>query len=78
MHTGGDRIINEIKKELGLSEAQLGATRGVLAEYGNMSSPTVWFVLRKLLDAGIEKDEWCMMVAFGAGLSAHAFLLRKV
>lgn len=77
MHTGGEKIINEIKKELGLSEPQLSATRTVLSEYGNMSSPTVWFVLRKLLDEGIEKGEWCMMVAFGAGLSAHAFLLRK-
>jgi predicted naringenin-chalcone synthase len=78
LHTGGTKIINEIVRELGLSEAQVSATRAVLSEYGNMSSPTVWFVLRKLLDRGIEKGEWCMMVAFGAGLSAHAFLLRKV
>jgi predicted naringenin-chalcone synthase len=78
LHTGGTKIINEIVRELGLSEAQVSAARAVLSEYGNMSSPTVWFVLRKLLDAGIESGEWCMMVAFGAGLSAHAYLLRKV
>jgi alkylresorcinol/alkylpyrone synthase len=78
LHTGGDKVINEIKKELGLSEPQLRSARTVLSEYGNISSPTVWFVLRDLLDAGIERGEWCMMVAFGAGLSAHAFLLRKV
>ncbi len=77
LHTGGEKIINEIKGELGLSEDQLSASRNVLSRYGNMSSPTIWFVVRELLDGGVEKGEWCMMVAFGAGLSAHACLLRK-
>jgi predicted naringenin-chalcone synthase len=76
LHTGGEKIINSIKGELGLSEEQLRATRSVLSNYGNMSSPTVWFVLRELMEAGIEKGDWCVMAAFGAGLSAHAFLLR--
>ena len=77
LHTGGEKIINEIKKELGLSESQLHPTRDILSRFGNMSSPTVWFVLRHILDSGIEKGDWCLMVAFGAGLSAHACLLRK-
>jgi predicted naringenin-chalcone synthase len=77
IHPGGEKIINMIKGEIGLSETQLRATRAILSEYGNMSSPTVWFVLRELLDKGIEEGEWCLMAAFGAGLSAHAFLLRK-
>jgi predicted naringenin-chalcone synthase len=76
LHTGGEKIINTIKNEIGLSEAQLKATRKVLSEYGNMSSPTVWFVMKELLNEGIKKGEWCIMVAFGAGLSAHAFLMR--
>jgi predicted naringenin-chalcone synthase len=42
-----------------------------------MSSPTVWFVLQELEKRGIASGEWCIMLAFGAGLSAHAFLLRK-
>jgi len=77
VHTGGEKIINAVRDEIGLSEDQVLATRKVLAEYGNMSSPTVWFVLNEILKDGIDKGEWCMMVAFGAGLSAHAFLLRK-
>ncbi len=77
LHAGGEKIINTVRDELGLSEEQLGPTRGVLAEYGNMSSPTVLFVLRDILDAGVGEDEWCVMATFGAGLSAHAFLLRK-
>ena len=75
-HPGGEKIINAIRDEIGLSEVQLQATRNILAEYGNMSSPTVMFVLKKILDNGITPGEWCIMIAFGAGLCAHAFLLR--
>jgi predicted naringenin-chalcone synthase len=78
LHTGGEKIINQVGSELGLSEQQLLPTRSVLKRLGNMSSPTVWFVMREIMDAGIDENEWVMMVAFGAGLSAHAFLLKKV
>jgi len=77
LHSGGEKIINAVRDELGLSEEQVHATRSVLSEYGNMSSPTVWFVLKDLEKRGVAPVEWCIMVAFGAGLSAHAFLLRK-
>ncbi len=77
LHSGGEKIINAVRDELGLSEAQVDATRSVLSEYGNMSSPTVWFVLREIEKRGVAPGEWCIMVAFGAGLSAHAYLLRK-
>ncbi len=78
LHSGGEKIINAVKEELGLSEEQVHATRAVLAEHGNMSSPTVWFVLKELERRGIGAGELCVMLAFGAGLSAHGFLLRKV
>lgn len=77
LHTGGEKIINAVRDEIGLSENQLFHTRKILKEYGNMSSPTVWFVLNEILNDGVESGEWCVMVAFGAGLSAHAYLLRK-
>ncbi|MGE5172387.1 MAG: type III polyketide synthase [Betaproteobacteria bacterium] len=77
LHSGGEKIINAVRDEIGLTEEQVGPTRAVLSEHGNMSSPTVWFVLRELEKRGIASGEWCIMVAFGAGLSAHAFLLRK-
>jgi predicted naringenin-chalcone synthase len=76
VHPGGDRIIESIKTGLGLSEEQLAVTRQVLRDFGNMSSPTVLFELERLAAAGIAPGEWCVMVAFGAGFSAHAYLLR--
>lgn len=77
IHTGGDKIIRVVGEKLGLTETQLLPTRRILAGFGNMSSPTVWFVLNDLITGGIRPGEWCLMVAFGAGLSAHACLLRK-
>ena len=77
LHTGGEKIINCIRDEIGLTEEQLHPTRAVLSAYGNMSSPTVWFVLHEILNKGMDHGDFCVMVAFGAGLSAHAVLLRK-
>jgi len=76
-HTGGEKIINAVRDGIGLGEEKLWATRKVLGQYGNMSSPTVLFVFDELVRGGIRPGEWCMMVAYGAGLSAHAYLLRK-
>ena len=77
LHAGGEKIINSIRDELGLSEEQLGPTRAILSRHGNMSSPSVWFVLDDIARNGIDRGEYCVMAAFGAGLSAHAFLLRQ-
>ncbi|HMK57351.1 MAG TPA: type III polyketide synthase [Dissulfurispiraceae bacterium] len=77
LHTGGEKIINSIRDKIGLSEEQLAATRSILRDYGNMSSPTVLFVLDRLIENGMREGDLCMLVAFGAGLSAHACLLKK-
>jgi predicted naringenin-chalcone synthase len=77
LHTGGEKIINAVRDEIGIPEARLAATRSVLSEYGNMSSPTVWFVLDEVQKNGVGPGDWCVMVAYGAGLSAHAYLLRR-
>jgi predicted naringenin-chalcone synthase len=77
LHTGGEKIVNAVQDELGIPEERLAPTRKVLSEYGNMSSPTVWFVLDEVQKHGVESGDWCVMTAYGAGLSAHAYLLRK-
>ncbi|OQZ00493.1 MAG: polyketide synthase [Candidatus Brocadia sp. UTAMX2] len=78
-HPGGEKVINALRDEIGLCKEHLQATRDVLSRYGNMSSPTIFFVLREILDKkGIQPGDWCVMVTFGAGLCAHAFLIRGV
>jgi predicted naringenin-chalcone synthase len=76
IHSGGDKIIEGIKKKLNLTESQIAATRHILAEYGNMSSPTVLFELNQILDRKPDPGTWALMIAFGAGLAVHAYLLR--
>lgn len=78
LHTGGEKIINAVRDEIGIPEERLAATRKVLSEFGNMSSPTVWFVMDEIGRKGVAPGDWCVMIAYGAGLSAHAYLLRKV
>ncbi len=77
LHTGGEKIINAVRDEIGIPEERLAATRRVLREFGNMSSPTVWFVLDEIVRNGVSTGDWCVMAAYGAGLSAHAYLLRR-
>jgi len=77
LHTGGEKIINAVRDEIGIPEERLTATRKVLSEFGNMSSPTVWFVMDEIGRKGVAPGDWCVMIAYGAGLSAHACLLRK-
>ncbi|TSK04956.1 MAG: type III polyketide synthase [Geobacter sp.] len=77
LHTGGEKVINAVRDQVGIPEELLWATRRVLSQYGNMSSPTVWFVLEEMMQKGIPAGTWCVLLAYGAGLSAHAYLLRK-
>jgi predicted naringenin-chalcone synthase len=77
LHTGGEKIINAVRDEIGIPEDRLAATRKVLSEFGNMSSPTVWFVMDEIGRKVVASGDWCVMVAYGAGLSAHAYLLQK-
>lgn len=76
IHPGGDRMVAALEEVLGLTEEQMAPTRQVLAEYGNMSSPTVLFILKNLMDRGIKPGEKVLMTAYGAGMSAYACLLE--
>ena len=75
LHPGGDRIVNGLQEELFLTDSQIEPTRGVLRDAGNMSSPTVLFVLERVL-AGPGTIGRCCLCSYGAGLSMHACLLE--
>lgn len=78
IHPGGRKILEVIEEELNISQSKNEASREVLAEYGNMSSPTVLFVLKKLL-AGLgpeNNEEGILSFAFGPGLTLESMLLK--
>jgi predicted naringenin-chalcone synthase len=71
VHPGGKSIVDKVEKALGLNPPQVAASRAVLADYGNMSSATILFVLARLLnEAGLESRTVCAM-GFGPGLTVE-------
>lgn len=73
VHPGGPRILQAAQDSLQLDADMLSASREILAEQGNMSSPTVLFILQKLLQ---QSDKFpCVMLAFGPGLTVEAALI---
>jgi polyketide synthase Type III len=76
-HPGGRKVINNLQKHLGLTDEQLRFSRAVLRNFGNMSSPTVMFVLDEVMRTGDpQPGDWGVMVALGPGMAAEAALLR--
>lgn len=73
IHPGGRKILDIIQKQLSLSEDDLCFSREVLSRYGNMSSSTILFVLKKLIDA-VKKPATIFGVAFGPGLTMETFI----
>jgi predicted naringenin-chalcone synthase len=73
VHPGGPRILDAVRDALGLGRDALDDSRAVLASYGNMSSPTVLFILDRLIRRGAPRP--CVMLGFGPGLVAEAALI---
>jgi predicted naringenin-chalcone synthase len=74
IHPGGPRILNAAEESLGLPREATKISREVLSEYGNMSSPTVLFILERLRQARAPRP--CVMLGFGPGLVAEAALVE--
>lgn len=77
IHPGGKKILEVVKKQLALEKDDLCRSRKVLAEYGNMSSPTILFVLKEMLNAVTETKCNIMGIAFGPGLTMETFVAGK-
>ncbi len=75
LHTGGRDVISSLRENLKLSEADVRHSSAVLREFGNISSPTVYFVLQAALKDSVPDGLWWMS-AFGAGFSCHGAILE--
>lgn len=73
IHPGGPRVLTACQDALGLADADLAASRQVLEDYGNMSSPTILFILQTLRQR--QDSLPCVVLAFGPGLTMEAALL---
>lgn len=68
VHPGGSAILDSVEKSLKLSTEKLESSRKVLMNYGNMSSATILFVLKDLVDNSCVGDQGCAM-GFGPGMT---------
>lgn len=75
-HPGGKKIVQMVEGLFGELGKDLEATKGVLREYGNMSSATVLYVLDEYLKREIPLGDYGLMLSFGPGFSAQSVLLK--
>jgi predicted naringenin-chalcone synthase len=78
IHPGGKRILENIEKELDIPREKNQAAHFVLRNYGNMSSPTILFVLHEIRNGLMRenKDEYILSFAFGPGLTLESMVLQ--
>ncbi|CAI0436754.1 unnamed protein product [Linum tenue] len=85
-HPGGPAILDQIEAKLELKEEKLRASRHVLAEYGNMSSACVLFILDEMRKKSAadgcattgEGLDWGVLFGFGPGLTVETVVLHSV
>jgi len=86
IHPGGRKIVDQIQSTFDLSDSMIFDSYEVLRQYGNMSSPTILFVLKKILDRHQSEQEAHLKssldngiaLAFGPGLSIEGCLFQEV
>jgi predicted naringenin-chalcone synthase len=74
VHPGGRSVLDAVARALHLEPEKLATSRGVLRRYGNMSSPTVLFVLKEMLASRI-RGPGCA-IAFGPGLAIESLMFE--
>jgi predicted naringenin-chalcone synthase len=78
VHAGGRSILDAVEQGFGLPANALDWSRGVLRDYGNMSSATLMFVLARMLAEPAEQDRAGFAIAFGPGLAAESFRFTRI
>ncbi len=75
VHPGGRDVLRALRDRLGLSDEDLRWSTEVLRDFGNVSSPSVLFVLQRALADAAPGGYW-WMGSFGAGFTCHGALLE--
>ena len=75
-HPGGKKIVSTIEEIFGKLGKNIDNTKAILAEYGNMSSATVMYVLERFITQNPKPGDIGLMLSFGPGFTAQRLLLR--
>jgi alkylresorcinol/alkylpyrone synthase len=77
LHPGGAKVLDAVQSGLALGDSAVRDSRAILREYGNLSSPSVLYVLeRKLSRRRFRPGDFGVLAAFGAGFSVHSALVE--
>lgn len=76
VHPGGARVLDAYAASLKLPVARIQHGYDVLRDYGNMSSPTVFYVLDQFLQQTPATEQYGVMLAWGPGFSAEQLLFQ--
>lgn len=77
VHSGGKKVIDSIKVNLGLTATDLRHTTGILRDYGNVSSGSFIFSFERLIEEGIvEHGDLGVMITMGPGATIESALLQ--
>ena len=78
IHPGGKRILDVIEDKLNITKQQNNPAREILRTHGNMSSPTVLFVIKSILDdlTSSDSEKHLLSFAFGPGLTMESAVLK--
>eukprot|EP01023_Acetabularia_acetabulum_P019368 TRINITY_DN1985_c0_g1_i1.p1 TRINITY_DN1985_c0_g1~~TRINITY_DN1985_c0_g1_i1.p1 ORF type:complete len:532 (-),score=95.35 TRINITY_DN1985_c0_g1_i1:1077-2603(-) len=73
IHTGGRAVIEEIEKQLALTEDLITPSKATLSRYGNVSSSSVWYILAYLeTKKGVRRGDRIWQIAFGSGFKCNS------
>ncbi|WP_168214689.1 MULTISPECIES: type III polyketide synthase [unclassified Lysinibacillus] len=75
-HPGGKKVLNAYEEALQLTKNHTTVSREILKAHGNMSSPTVLYVLEQFMLKKNESNTFGLLVALGPGFSGEAVLLE--
>lgn len=81
VHAGGRAILDAVETGLKLAKDKLDWSRGVLRDFGNMSSATIMFILERIMKgprAPAAADEPGLAMAFGPGMACETFRFRRL
>ncbi|WP_028566957.1 type III polyketide synthase [Salisaeta longa] len=76
IHPGGRAIVDKAREVIGLPPEAVRDSLEVLRQNGNMSSPTILFVLKRILERGPTANPYGAAMAFGPGLTIEGALLQ--
>uniref|UniRef100_A0A7S0WIZ7 very-long-chain 3-oxoacyl-CoA synthase n=1 Tax=Chlamydomonas leiostraca TaxID=1034604 RepID=A0A7S0WIZ7_9CHLO len=77
IHTGGRAVIDEIEKQLRLTNDMVEPSRATLYQFGNTSSSSVWYVLAYIESyVGLKRGEKIWQMGFGSGFKCNSAVWR--